>query len=57
MRRRGDPVITTGRFAGRFGTVDGGVYQRSLFSPEPFYGNGLPVVMSFFKPIRGQSTI
>ena len=57
MRRRGDQVITTGRFAGRFGTVDGGVYQRSLFSPEPFYGNGLPVVMSFFKPIRGQSTI
>jgi len=42
--------IATGKCAGYFGPVESNVYPRTRFSPELFYGNGLPVVLSFLMP-------
>ena len=38
MRRRGDRVkITSGKYAGRTGTVEANVHQRTADWPEDFY--------------------
>ena len=45
MRRRGDRVrITTGKYAGRFGTVESNVFQRTVDYPDD-YGNGFHVML------------
>ena len=44
-RRRGDRVqITTGKYAGRNGTVESDVYQRTVDYPEE-WGNGFHVML------------
>ena len=45
MRRRGDRVtITTGKYAGRTGTIESNVYQRTEDYPEE-WGNGHHVIL------------
>ena len=45
MRRRGDRVtITTGKYAGRTGTVEANVFQRTVDYPEEF-AMGLHLVL------------
>ena len=45
MRRRGDRVtITTGKYAGRSGTIESNVYQRTVDYPGEF-NNGYHVML------------
>ena len=45
MRRRGDQVkITSGKFAGRLGTVEANVYQRTADYPDQ-WSNGHHVML------------
>jgi len=45
MRKRGDRVIiTSGRYAGDFGTVESNVYQRTGDYPDEFH-NGYRVML------------
>ena len=45
MRRRGDRVrITDGKYAGRTGSIESNVYQRSVDYPDEF-ANGYHVML------------
>ena len=45
MRRRGDLVtITTGKYAGRTGTVEANVYQRTVYYPGE-WANGYHIML------------
>ena len=45
MRKRGDRVrITTGKYAGHFGTVESNVYQRTVDYPDELH-NGFHVML------------
>ena len=45
MRKRGDRVtITTGRYAGRTGTVESNVYQKSVDYPDEL-ANGFHIML------------
>jgi transcription antitermination factor NusG len=46
MRRRGDRVkITSGKYAGRAGTIESNVYQRTVDYPDE-WANGFHVMLA-----------